>query len=66
MESTLRDLEPVDLLICSETLEHLDDPDAVLDQARGWAAKVAAAGLQFTTDARVAPTAKPEATNAEA
>lgn len=30
LEDTLPALEPVDLYICSETLEHLDDPDAVL------------------------------------
>lgn len=34
IEQTLADLDPVDLLICSETLEHLDDPDAVLALAR--------------------------------
>ena len=34
IEDTLAALEPVDLLICSETLEHLDDPDAVLRLAR--------------------------------
>lgn len=34
IEDTLCDLDPVDLLICSETLEHLDDPDVVLRLAR--------------------------------
>jgi len=34
IEDTLPDLDPVDLLIMSETLEHLDDPDAVLRVAR--------------------------------
>lgn len=34
IEETLARLDPVDLLICSETLEHLDDPDAVLRLAR--------------------------------
>lgn len=34
IESTLLDLAPVDLLVMSETLEHLDDPDAVLALAR--------------------------------
>jgi len=29
-----RQNEPVDLLVCSETLEHLDDPDAFLVRAR--------------------------------
>lgn len=28
-------LEPVDVYICSETLEHLEDPDAVLRKIRG-------------------------------
>ena len=30
IEDTVRDLGDVDLFVCSETLEHLDDPDAVL------------------------------------
>ncbi len=34
IEETLPRLGFVDLLICSETLEHLDDPDAVLAEAR--------------------------------
>lgn len=34
IEETLCSLEPVDLLVCCETLEHLDDPDAVLVAAR--------------------------------
>jgi hypothetical protein len=39
MEETLGDIPAVDLFICSETIEHLDDPDTVLarirQQARG-------------------------------
>ncbi len=34
IEETLPALDHVDLLVCSETLEHLDDPDAVLRTAR--------------------------------
>lgn len=34
IESTLPRIGMVDLLICSETLEHLDDPDSVLVSAR--------------------------------
>lgn len=30
IETTIQGLEPVDLLVHTETLEHLDDPDAVL------------------------------------
>lgn len=30
IEDTITAVEPVDLLVCTETLEHLDDPDAVL------------------------------------
>jgi hypothetical protein len=35
LEDTLEQLEPVDLYVCAETLEHLDDPDKVLVQIRG-------------------------------
>lgn len=35
IESTIHNLPPVDLLICTETVEHLDDPDSVLKAARG-------------------------------
>lgn len=34
VESTIEDIGPVDLYVCSETLEHLDDPDTVLKQVR--------------------------------
>ncbi len=34
LERTLDEVAPHDLLICSETIEHLDDPDAVLTKAR--------------------------------
>jgi hypothetical protein len=34
IEQTIEKIPPVDLFICSETLEHLDDPDAVLARIR--------------------------------
>lgn len=34
IEETIEQIDPVDLFICSETVEHLDDPDAVLRQIR--------------------------------
>lgn len=34
LEQTLEELAPVGLYVCTETLEHLDDPDAVLKQIR--------------------------------
>jgi 2-polyprenyl-3-methyl-5-hydroxy-6-metoxy-1,4-benzoquinol methylase len=34
IEQTIEQIEPVDLFICSETIEHLDDPDAVLRRIR--------------------------------
>jgi len=34
LEETLTGLDPVDLYVCCETLEHLDDPDSVLKQIR--------------------------------
>jgi hypothetical protein len=34
IEKTIKDIPEVDLFICSETLEHLDDPDAVLGEIR--------------------------------
>jgi hypothetical protein len=34
IDQTLNDLPEVDLFICSETLEHLDDPDATLKAIR--------------------------------
>ena len=40
IEDTITDLSPVDLFICSETLEHLDDPDAVLVAIRGKAKRL--------------------------
>jgi len=30
IEATIGEIDPVDLLVCTETLEHLDDPDGVL------------------------------------
>lgn len=35
IEQTITRIPPVDLFICSETIEHLDDPDAVLSAIRG-------------------------------
>lgn len=35
IESTLAGLEPVDVFVCCETLEHLDDPDTVVAGIRG-------------------------------
>lgn len=35
IEKTITEIEPVDLFICSETIEHLDDPDSVLQSIRG-------------------------------
>lgn len=34
IEETIEVIDPVDLFVCSETIEHLDDPDAVLRQIR--------------------------------
>jgi len=34
IEKTIHDIPDVDAFICSETIEHLDDPDAVLAQIR--------------------------------
>lgn len=34
IELTIRELEHVELFICCETIEHLDDPDDVLSQIR--------------------------------
>lgn len=31
IEETIREIPKIDLFICSETIEHLDDPDSVLD-----------------------------------
>ena len=35
IEDTIAGIDPVDLFICCETLEHLNDPDAVLAAIRG-------------------------------
>ena len=34
IEQTINDIPPVDLFVCTETIEHLDDPDAVLRAIR--------------------------------
>jgi hypothetical protein len=34
IEKTIDEIDPVDVFICSETIEHLDDPDAVLRKIR--------------------------------
>lgn len=34
IEETIDQIDPVDLFICSETIEHLDDPDSVLKKIR--------------------------------
>lgn len=34
IESTIEQIPPVDLFVCTETIEHLDDPDAVLKAIR--------------------------------
>jgi len=34
IEETIEQIDPVDLFVCSETLEHLDDPDTVLRKIR--------------------------------
>lgn len=40
IEETLGQVDRVELFVCSETLEHLDDPDAVLRAVRGRAEKL--------------------------
>jgi hypothetical protein len=35
IEDTIHRIPPVDLFVCDETIEHLDDPDAVLVTIRG-------------------------------
>jgi hypothetical protein len=34
IEDTIEQIPPVDLFVCSETIEHLDDPDVVLKAVR--------------------------------
>jgi hypothetical protein len=48
LEETLADLDPVDVYVCTETLEHLDDPDLVLRMIR---AKTQALVLSTPVDA---------------
>lgn len=55
IEQTIRELTHVDLLICTETIEHLDDPDAVLALARD-----RAGSLLLST-----PDSEPDSRNAE-
>lgn len=40
IEDTLPDLAPVDLFVCTETLEHIDDPAGVLETVRGKARRL--------------------------
>jgi hypothetical protein len=40
ISQTIHMLEPVALLVCTETLEHLDDPDGLLRAARGKARRM--------------------------
>jgi hypothetical protein len=40
IEQTIEDLHDVDLFVCAETIEHLDDPDMVLKAIRPRAAKL--------------------------
>lgn len=40
IEETINEIPPVDLFICAETLEHLDDPDEVLARIRAKAARM--------------------------
>lgn len=35
IEQTIHGIDPVDLYVCSESIEHLDDPDLVLKLIRG-------------------------------
>lgn len=35
IEETIDQIHPVSLFVCSETIEHLDDPDSVLKKIRG-------------------------------
>lgn len=51
LEATLSEAAPFDLFICSETFEHLDDPDTVAHQIAGNArALIASTPLGETTD----------------
>lgn len=55
LEKGLVTLDPVDVYVCSETLEHLEDPDAVLRQIRDRAAH-----LVLTTPVGESNDANPE------
>lgn len=55
LETGLETLDPVDVYVCSETLEHLEDPDAVLRRIRD-----VAAHLVLTTPAGERDDANPE------
>lgn len=35
IEQTIHHVDPVDVFVCCETVEHLDDPDLVLEAIRG-------------------------------
>jgi len=40
IEDTITAVGPVDVFICSETLEHIDDPDHLLEQIRATASRL--------------------------
>lgn len=48
IENTVEQIPPVDLFVCTETLEHLDDPDLVLKKVRS---KTRALALSTPVDA---------------
>jgi hypothetical protein len=40
IERTIEEIPPVDVFVCSETLEHIEDPDALLRAIRGKARRL--------------------------
>lgn len=55
IEQTILDLQPVDLFICTETLEHLDDPASVLREIRARTGALVASTPIGETDPAVNP-----------
>lgn len=55
IETTVLSIEPVDLFVCSETLEHVDDPDLVLTRIRAKAATVFVSTPTWETEAHNNP-----------